>query len=126
MVKKRQSKYKTLPKDLSPSSVNFCLDHVLRHLEEVKANNGGKMPYGAVTSKHKEMKPLFPWLTIDMIKYHMKRKKREESDQNVILGLSQGDGEMTSGLSPNTINCPATTRTSDSSSNRNRTTTSNH
>ena len=37
----------------------------------VKANNRGKLPYGALTKAVNEMKGILPWLTVVKVNYYL-------------------------------------------------------
>ena len=37
----------------------------------MKANNRGKLPYGALTKAVNEMKGILPWLTVVKVKYYL-------------------------------------------------------
>ena len=47
---KRPSKYKVEPLENFKDTLNLNLNHIARKLEAAKANNGGKIPYGPITS----------------------------------------------------------------------------
>ena len=49
------------------------LNNVIRELEAIKANNGGKMPYGTTSKVVEARKRLLPWLSINHVKYQMKK-----------------------------------------------------
>ena len=40
------------------------LNNVIRELEAIKANNGGKMPHGTISKVVEARKRLLPWLSI--------------------------------------------------------------
>ena len=52
------------------------LNNVIRELEAIKANNGGKMPYGTISKVVEARKRLLPWLSINHVKYQMKKNKK--------------------------------------------------
>ena len=54
-------------------TINLNLNYIVRELEAAKANNNGKIPYGGISNICEKMKPALPWLTKDMIKYHLKK-----------------------------------------------------
>jgi len=52
------------------------LNNVIRELEAIKANNGGKMPYGTISKVVEARERLLPWLSINHVKYQMKKNKK--------------------------------------------------
>ena len=69
------SKYNKRPSYLDKHSCELAPQIVARKLETAKANGGGvRLPYGTITRVVEEMKPTFPWLTMGMVKSHMKKK----------------------------------------------------
>ena len=52
------------------------LNNVIRELEAINANNGGKMPYGTISKVVEARKRLLPWLSINHFKYQMKKNKK--------------------------------------------------
>ena len=75
---KRPSKYKVKPLENFKDTLNLNLNHIARELEAAKANNGGKIPYGAITAMVHKMKPVLPWLTKDMIQHRLRKLNEEE------------------------------------------------
>ena len=55
------------------------LNLLVRQIEEEKANNNGKLPYGFVSVTLSKNKPWLPWLPKDAIYNHMKKLNREKS-----------------------------------------------
>ena len=65
-------------KKLSPEelvSVQICLNNVIRELEAKKANNGGKMPYGAIS---RTVSCIFPWISVNQVKNELKQSAKLE------------------------------------------------
>ena len=69
MTSKAPRQGNVLPrKKLSPEelvSVQICLNNVIRELEAKKANNGGKMPYGAISRTVSAKQCIFPWISVN-------------------------------------------------------------
>jgi hypothetical protein len=72
---KPPSKYKVKPPKSFKATLNLNLNHIVCELEVAKSNNGGKIPYGAITSIVRKMKPALPWLTKDMIQHRLRKVK---------------------------------------------------
>ena len=77
MTSKAPRQGNALPrKKLSPEelvSVQICLNNVIRELEAKKANNGGKMPYGAISRTVSAKQCNFPWISVNQVKNELKR-----------------------------------------------------
>jgi hypothetical protein len=58
-----------------------CLTTITTELELLRANNEGKVPYGAITWIVAEYKDSFPWLNKDLVKNHL-RKLNKQDDGN--------------------------------------------
>ena len=67
----------------------LILNHVVMELEKDRANNNGRLAYGAISKIVARMKPTVPFLTKDMIKYHLwklsKAEKRAAGEQTEFL-----------------------------------------
>ena len=61
-----------------------ALNMVASRVEVARANNGGVAKYGAVTTIIEDLQPSFPWLTKNMVKYHLIKlntQQEEEADK---------------------------------------------
>ena len=47
------------------SMVEHCLEKIYLELEVMKANNGGTLPYGAISKKVEEHKNILTWLDLN-------------------------------------------------------------
>ena len=56
----KPSKYKVKPTKQFKDILNLNLNHIVWELEVAKTNNGGKIPYGAITYMVCKMKPALP------------------------------------------------------------------
>ena len=56
-----------------------CLTTVATDLELLKANNEGRVPYGAIARLVGEYKESFPWLNKDMVKNHLRKLNKLDS-----------------------------------------------
>jgi len=52
-------------------AVNAILNNIMNQIEKRKASNGGKLPYGTISSIVEDNKEAFPWLDANKIKNHM-------------------------------------------------------
>jgi hypothetical protein len=69
-----------------------CLTSKATDLVLLRANNNGKIPYGAISRHAGEYKDSFPWLNKDMVKNHIRRlNKVEESKESTTTQLSITD-----------------------------------
>jgi hypothetical protein len=68
----------------------IILNHIVMKLESEKANNSGKLPYGAITQIVVRMRPHLPSLTKDKIKYHLRRLVHDSSKFE--MASQQGSG----------------------------------
>ena len=59
----------------------IILNHVVMELERDKANNNGKLGYGAISAIVARMKPTAPFLTKDMVKYHLRKLSKTAEKQ---------------------------------------------
>ena len=59
-------------------SVQICLNNVIRELEAKKANNGGKMPYGAISRTVSAKQCIFPWISVNQVKNELKQSAKLE------------------------------------------------
>jgi hypothetical protein len=50
-----------------------CLSTITADLEKIKTNNLGKIPYRVLTEKVRECQKEIPWVSIDMVKYHIRK-----------------------------------------------------
>ena len=82
MTSKAPRQGNVLPrKKLSPEelvSVQICLNNVIRELEAKKANNGGKMPYVAISRTVSAKQCIFPWISVNQVKNELKRSAKLE------------------------------------------------
>ncbi|KAI2492619.1 hypothetical protein MHU86_21933 [Fragilaria crotonensis] len=69
----RPKTYKKRPAGLDHHTCDMNLNIIARKLECVKANNGGVTPYGAIRDIVKAMKPTLPWLSTEMVRFHMRK-----------------------------------------------------
>lgn len=63
----------------------IILNHIVMELESEKANNSGKLPYGAITRVVERMRPHVPLLTEDKIKYHLRKLNTDSSKVETAL-----------------------------------------
>ena len=67
-----------------------ALNMVASRIETVKANKGGgiELPYGTIAKVIEELLPTFPWLSRNMVKYHLKcltsKKQRQQEPMGAI------------------------------------------
>jgi len=73
-----------------------CLTTIATELELQKANNKGKVPYGALARLVQEYKESFPWLSKDMVQNHNRKLSKQ---QKSTASLRQESGSDNSGLS---------------------------
>ncbi len=59
----------------------LILNHIVMQLERDKANNNGKLAIGAISMIVARMKPTAPFLTKDMIKYHLWKLNKTEKQR---------------------------------------------
>jgi hypothetical protein len=83
-------------------TINLNLNYIVRELEAAKANNNGRIPYGGISSTCDKMKPALPWLTKDMIKYHLKKLNTHANEATNVLQYADNkfEEESTSRTSP--------------------------
>lgn len=62
----------------------IILNHIVRELETEKANNGGKLHYRAISKTVDKWKPELPFLTKDIVKYHLRKLSTRN---NVVLAV---------------------------------------
>lgn len=89
-----------------------CLNHTATEIEALKANNGGRVPYGRLQQLVEENKPCFPWLSVDKVNNHLRKYNKECTITDTVLhnenvttmgsifsfsGLSSLTGDETSG-----------------------------
>jgi hypothetical protein len=73
-----------------------CLTMIGTELELQKANNKGKVPYGALARLVQEYKESFPWLSKDMVQNHIRKLSKQ---QKSTASLRQESGSDNSGIS---------------------------
>ncbi len=73
-----------------------CLTTIATELELQKANNKGKVPYGALARLVQEYKESFPWLRKDMVQNHIRKLGKQ---QKITATLRQESGSDNSGIS---------------------------
>ena len=49
------------------------LNNIIQQIETCKAQNGGKLPYGTISSIVESHKVNFPWLDVRKVNYHMQK-----------------------------------------------------
>ena len=83
---------------LDAATVQLNLTNIVNELYAIRANNGGKLPYGATASLLREKLPTLSWLAKDQVNYHMK-KLDKESNATVTVNVTSptgGDTNFTS------------------------------
>lgn len=68
-----------------------CLTTITTDLELLRANNQGKIPYGAISRLVGEYKESFPWLNKDMVKNHIRKLnnlEEEEKTMQTTMGIA--------------------------------------
>jgi hypothetical protein len=83
---------------LDAATVQLNLTNIVNELYVIRANNGGKLPYGATASLLREKLPTLSWLTKDQVNYHMKQLDKE-SNATVTVNVTSptgGDTNFTS------------------------------
>lgn len=75
---RRPSSYKKRPTNLDRYTCDMALNIVARKVEIAKANNGGVVPYAAMTDIVESMKPTLPWLTKGMLRSHINKLNKEK------------------------------------------------
>jgi hypothetical protein len=84
----RPSKYKVKP--LCQHSKDILnINRIVRELEVLKTKNGGRIPYGSITTIVLKMQPVLPWLTKDMIQNRL-RKPLNAGHLMIVLITARG------------------------------------
>jgi len=73
-----------------------CLTTIATELELQKANNKGKVPYGALARLVQEYKESFPWLNKYMVQNHIRKLSKQQKSG---ASLRQESGSDNSGIS---------------------------
>ena len=66
-------KYKVIPNSLDKTVVLLILNNIVMELETLKANNNGKLPYGAISNIVASKAATQTWLTKPMVQYHLQK-----------------------------------------------------
>ena len=64
---------------------------IVTELEAIKANNNGKLPYGAITNMVKAQKVYLPWLTKKVDYWLRKAGASAVPNMGILSGDSQAD-----------------------------------
>jgi hypothetical protein len=80
----RPPTYRKRPPDLDRYTCNVALNIVARKVEIAKANNGGTIPYGALSGIVTKMKPTLPWLTKEMLRTHIKKLNKAKNSEHTL------------------------------------------
>ncbi len=108
----RPSTYKKRPASLDHYTCDMNLNILARKVEVAKAHNGGVTPYGAISKIVKEMKGTLPWVTTQMVRFHMRKLNKEERNAETMPPVAAGDtGDST--LSTLTLSCSGPGNTSN-------------
>ena len=70
----------------------MALNIVARKVEIAKANNGGVVPYAAMTDIVESMKPTLPWLTKGMLRSHINKLNKEKIQKGAARPASADAG----------------------------------
>jgi hypothetical protein len=83
-------------KVVQPTAVDFasvqrgCLTTITTDLEKIKADNGGKIPYGMLAKTVQEYQVHFPWVTKNMVQSNLQRlNKLNDTNKMVTTEISQ-------------------------------------
>jgi len=60
--------------------VEHCLEKIYLELEVMKANNGGTLPYGAISKKVEEHKNILTWLDLNQVYNHLRKKYKQQRE----------------------------------------------
>ena len=63
---------------------------MIRELEAKKANNGGKMPYGAISRTVSAKQCIFPWISVNQVKNELKRSAKLEFKSSTTMYTTSG------------------------------------
>ena len=56
--------------------IEHCLLNISTNMEVLKANNNGKLPYGAIScAVHDGVQELVPWVTTQKVKYFLRKMR---------------------------------------------------
>jgi len=97
---KQKHKRCSVPKP-AKETVKAALNSMVLQIEKKKADNEeNKTPYGTITGFVTDNKQMFPWLTVNKIKYHMRKLNKKLSsmeaeimDEEVEETNEQRDGD---------------------------------
>jgi hypothetical protein len=90
--KKDQKKHQLPPLHCKVDAVKLLINHIVRNLEESKANSAsGKIPYGLIGKCVKEIQPLCPWITRGMVKHHLKKLNTSREVFSSLSGHGEGN-----------------------------------
>ena len=53
--------------------IEHCLLNISTNMEVLKANNNGKLPYGAISRSVHDVQDLVPWETTQKVKYFLRK-----------------------------------------------------
>jgi hypothetical protein len=93
----RPATYKKRPADLDNYTCAMNLNIVARKVEILKANNGGVTPYGAISSIVKGMQATLPWLTTQMVRFHIRKLNDAKEKENAAAATPTAGGSSTIG-----------------------------
>ena len=68
MPKVTHQKSTKAPPKSAEGAIDACLGYIVKELEVLKANNGGKTPYGTLKKLVNDHLVMFPWLNVMMVK----------------------------------------------------------
>jgi hypothetical protein len=92
---RRPSSYKKRPTNLDCYTCDMALNIVARKVEIAKANNGGVVPYAAMTDIVKSMKPTLPWLTKGMLRNYINKLNKEKIKKDAARPSADEDVDAT-------------------------------
>jgi len=55
--------------------IEHCLLNISTNMEVLKANNNGKLPYGAISRAVHDVQELVPWVTTQKVKYFLRKMR---------------------------------------------------
>ena len=55
--------------------IEHCLLNISTNMEVLKANNNGKLPYGAISRAVHDVEELVPWVTTQKVKYFLRKMR---------------------------------------------------
>ena len=53
--------------------IEHCLLNISTNMKVLKANNNGKLPYGAISCAVHDVEELVPWVTTQKVKYFLRK-----------------------------------------------------